>query len=109
MYDTVFNISPSWNSAYKFQYIRFLILAAPGDLIDRYTGIPRHDLIGQVITDLFANTNKFGAQCRLIDDKGGSTDSAFASRDMYFEIYSPNNRVRDNAFQNNIVRKDFMS
>lgn len=46
MYDTIFDSSPSWNSAYKFQYIRFLVLASPGDLIDRYTGIPRHDLIG---------------------------------------------------------------
>lgn len=108
MYDTLYSASPEWNSGMKFQYIRFLILCPPGDNeVDKLTGIPRHDLIAAVINDSFAGTNFFGFQCRLYSDKGGSTDSAFASRDMYFEVMAANNRVRDGYYQNNIVRTDY--
>lgn len=108
MYDTIHSTYAAYNpDAIKIQYLRFLILVPPAEAIDTLTGIPRHDLIGSIIADMFAGTNIFGCQCRQIDDKGGSTDSMFVSRDMWFEIHAPNNRIRDGKFYQNIVRTDY--
>ena len=108
MYDTIHTTYAAYNpDAIKIQYLRFLILVPPAEAIDTLTGIPRHDLIGSIIADMFAGTNIFGCQCRQIDDKGGSTDSMFVSRDMWFEIHAPNNRIRDGKFYQNIVRTDY--
>lgn len=108
MYDTIHTTYAAYNpDAIKIQYIRFLIIVPPAEAIDTLTGIPRHDLIGSVIADMFAGTNIFGCQCKQIDDKGGSTDSMFISRDMWFEIHAPNNRVRDGMFTQNTVRSKY--
>lgn len=75
MYDTIHSTYAAYNpDAIKIQYLRFLILVPPAEAIDTLTGIPRHDLVGAIIADMFAGTNIFGCQCRQIDDKGGSTD-----------------------------------
>ena len=108
MYDTIHSTYAAYNpDAIKIQYIRFLILVPPAEAIDTLTGIPRHDLIASIISDMFAGTNIFGCQCKQIDDKGGSTDSSLISRDLWFEIHAPNNRVRDGKFISNIVRTDY--
>ena len=108
MYDTIHTTYVAYNpNAIKVQYIRFLIIVDPADAIDLYTGIPRHDLISAIIAKLFAGTNVFGCECKQIDDKGGSTDSHYVSRDMWFEIHVPNNRVIDGTFMHNIVRNKY--
>jgi len=108
MYDTIHTTYAAYNpDAIKIQYLRFLILVPPAEAIDTLTGIPRHDLIGAIISDMFAGTNIFGCQCQQLDDNGDSTDSLVMSRDIWVEIHAPNNRVRDGKFVQNIVRSDY--
>lgn len=64
------------------------------NFLDKFTGIPRHDLIACIIRDRFNWSNIFGVQCNLVSSKEALTDNNYISRTMVFELYDLNGIVR---------------
>lgn len=90
-----------YNSSVKVLQIVFTILCHQSEIIDRETGIARHDLLAALIQDQFNYTNFFGRTIQLVSDKATTTDTSYACRTLIFEQTTDNNLVKT---RNNISR-----
>ena len=93
-YQIGFTETPKYNNTRKYTTITFNIFVHGKDGIDKFTGIPRHDLIACIIRDRFNWSNIFGVQCNLVLSKEALTDNNYISRTMVFELYDLNGIVR---------------
>lgn len=82
------------NASIKNANITITIMCEVKTIIDKETGIQRHDLLGAFVRDLFHKTNIFGTQCELISDKESTTDNDFAARVMIFKIMNLNSMLK---------------
>ena len=76
--------------------VQFLIMVDDRDLIDKETGIERHDLLGAIIRNEFGYTHAFGTECRLIQDRELASDTRFALRELTYEMQMGRNLARTN-------------
>lgn len=79
-----------YNKIIKRGEIRFYILCHQKDLIDKETGIARHDLLAALIMDEFNWTNYFGNQVHCVSDVASVVDTHYACRTLIFEGEFPN-------------------
>ena len=93
-YQVGFTETPKYNDTRKYTTITFNIFFHGNDGIDKFTGIPRHDLIACIIRDRFNWSNIFGVQCKLVSSKESLTDNNYISRTMLFELYDFNGIVK---------------
>ncbi|MFR3658988.1 MAG: hypothetical protein ACLTWK_12055 [Eisenbergiella sp.] len=93
-YQVGFTETPKYNDTRKYTTITFNIFVHGNDGIDKFTGIPRHDLIACIIRDRFNWSNIFGVQCKLVSSKESLTDNNYISRTMLFELYDFNGIVK---------------
>ena len=77
------------NSVMKSQYVQFVIFVHK-DLIKTKCGISRHDLLGQLIRDIFNLSNKLGPQMELVSNREGVTDADYLTRTLRFELIDDN-------------------
>ena len=69
------------------------------DLVDKDTGISRHDLLAYLIKKEFSYSNKFGLHLEVISDMEAITDTHYMTRTLTFKMSSPNN-ITDNGKPN---------
>lgn len=77
------------NDAMKRQHVQFVIFVHK-DKVKTKWGIPRHDLLGTLIKDIFNLSNKLGLQMEQVNNTEGVTDTDYVTRTLHFEIITPN-------------------
>lgn len=78
-----------YNNVIKIQYIQFVVFCHIDD-IDTGVGIPRHDLIGYFLRDIFNWSNIVGLQLKLVYNRESVTDNNYLCRTLKFEATKPN-------------------
>ena len=63
-------------------------------MIEKRTGIARHDLIGALILDMFNWSNLFTDQIHCVSDVPSITDNDYVTRTIIFEQLTDNNLVK---------------
>lgn len=89
-YQVNFTESPRYNSVEKYIQAKFTVFVHGQDRMDKYTGIPRHDLLAAIIQEQINWTNLFGTQCMIISDQESMTDNNYLVRTFIFQSTMPN-------------------
>lgn len=84
----------SLNSTVKTLSIVFTILCHHRDLIDKETGIARHDMLAALVQDQFNWSSEFGSKIMLVSDVPSVVDNNYACRTLSFEQTTDNNVVK---------------
>ncbi len=92
----------SRNDIIKQQYIQFVVFVHK-DLIKTKYGIPRHDAIGYILRDLFNRSRMFGHTVKLVQSRGGTTDTDYYTRTLRFQLMTPE-QTQDGLFENRYER-----
>lgn len=95
------------NDIIKQQFIQFVVFVHK-DLIKTNYGVPRHDMFGYVIRDLFNRSHLFGHELKLVSNRGGTTDTDFYTRTLRFQLLTPE-VAQDGVFENRyekLISKD---
>lgn len=95
-----------YNSAQKLLTITFYILCHQEDIVEKDTGIARHDLLAALIQDQFNFTNYFGPKIQLISDVPSTTDSKYATRTLIFQQVTDSNLVKTKNGVSKLSNKD---
>ena len=82
------------STSYKELSINFQILSNYKVLLNKETGIPKHDLLAAIIIDQFNHSNYFGETIHLISDQPSVIDNDFACRTLSFRQTTDNNLVK---------------
>lgn len=93
------------NNVMKIQTIQFVVFVHKDNIKTKY-GIPRHDLLGYLIRDIFNLSNKLGPQMELVSNREYVTDTDYHTRTLRFELVDDNSTkpFRTNPYEyNNIV------
>ena len=85
---------PQYDKTKKYLQIIFVVLCNVGNIVEKDTTLPRHDLLGALIQDQFNYTNICGKKIKIVEDKEIVTDNDYVGRQMVFEQYVDNNLVR---------------
>lgn len=102
-YKVEFDETPKYNKVEKYLTITFVVLCDNKDIIDPYTGIPRHDLISSIIRELFCWSNYFGTQCHITSEKEGLTDNNYATKTLVFECTTTNSITQTKEGKTSII------
>lgn len=92
-YKVEFDEMPRYNNIEKYTNITFTIFVHGNDRMDKFTGIPRHDLIASIIRERFNWSSIFGMQAKLISSKESTTDNNYVVRTLVFQILDLNGIV----------------
>ena len=92
----------SRNDRMKQQIIQFVVFVHK-DLIKTKYGATRHDMFGMVIRDLFNRSHLFGHELKLVQSKGGVTDTDYYTRTLKFQLITPE-VAQDGLFDNRYER-----
>lgn len=95
-YDVKFDGMSGRNEYMKCGQIVFTILCDQKNIIEKTTGIARHDLLAALILDEFNWTNYFGMQIHCIADEPAVIATDYASRTLIFELTTFNGTVKTN-------------
>jgi hypothetical protein len=90
------------NDIMKTQYVQFVIFVHK-DLIQTKYGVPRHDLLGMCIRDIFNRSHLLGHEMKLTSSREGVTDTDFITRTLIFELTTPE-VAQDGLFDNRYER-----
>ncbi|MDO5399142.1 MAG: hypothetical protein Q4G33_14590, partial [bacterium] len=93
-YDVNFDETVGHNEYMKRGQIVFTILCDQKNIIEKTTGIARHDLLAALILDEFNWTNYFGMQIHCINDESAIIATDYASRTLIFELTTFNGIVK---------------
>lgn len=89
-YQVAFDETPRYQDTLKYTNITFTIFVHGNDRMDKFTGIPRHDLIASIIRERFNWSNIFGMQTHLISSKESTTDNNYIVRTLVFQVVDTN-------------------
>ena len=89
-YQVAFDETPRYQDTLKYTNITFTIFVHGNDRYDKFTGIPRHDLIASIIRERFNWSNIFGMQTHLISSKESTTDNNYLVRTLVFQVVDTN-------------------
>jgi hypothetical protein len=89
-YQTMFNELVRGNNVEKYLDITFTVFVNSGDIIDKYTGIPRHDLIAAILRERFAWASFEISKTKPTFNKESIMDNTYLVRTLQFEIMLPN-------------------
>lgn len=96
----------SLNSTIKNLNIVFYILCEQKNIIDKETGIARHDLLAALLQDQFNWTNYFGSKIMLVSDEPSVVDNNYACRVLTFAQTTDNNIVKTGENGPRLANKD---
>ena len=85
---------PQFDKTKRYLQIIFIVLCHVGNVTEKDTSLPRHDLLGALIQDQFNYTNVCGKKIHLVEDKEIVVDNDYAGRQLTFEQYVDNGLVR---------------
>lgn len=85
---------PQYDKTKKYLQVIFVVLCNIGNITDKDTSLPRHDLLGALIQDQFNYTNICGKKIKVVEDKEIVTDNDYVGRQIVFEQYVDNNLIR---------------
>ena len=94
-FETSFNEVARYNDVMKLGQIIFYIVCDNKDILDKETGIARHDLLAALITDEFAHSNLFGTKVKLVSDRPTAIDAQYVGRTLVFEQTTTNAMVQN--------------
>ena len=83
-YDVGFHYTSRDNQLVRQIEVTFYILCHQDDIIEKETGIARHDLIAALILDEFDWSNHFGFQIHCVSDLPTVTDNNYMTRTLIF-------------------------
>lgn len=89
-YQTMFNELVRGNNVEKNLDVTFTVFVNSGDIIDKYTGIPRHDLIAAILRERFAWEGFEISKTKPTFNKESIMDNTYLVRTLQFEIVLPN-------------------
>ena len=92
-YQVAFDETPRYQDTLKYTNITFTIFVHGNDRMDKFTGIPRHDLIASIIRERFNWSNIFGMQTKLIYSKEDTIDDSYLVRVLKFQMVDTNGIV----------------
>ena len=78
-----------FNKSMKSQFLKVVIFVHK-DLVQTQWGMPRHDLLGYLVRDIFHLSNSLGLQEILSSNREGVTDTDYCTRTLQFEVTTPN-------------------
>lgn len=89
-YEITFNKESSTNKIIKYGRITFYILCEQKNIVDKDTGIARHDLLAALIKREFNWSNCFGKVVECVSDVPSVVDNYYACRTLIYEGEFPN-------------------
>ena len=105
-YQVFFDEMPRYNNIEKYTLITFTIFVHGSDRMDKWTGIPRHDLIASIIRERFNWSSIFGMQATLISSKESTTDNNYICRTLTFQVLDLNGIVNTPYGQETQIRNN---
>jgi hypothetical protein len=93
-YQVSFKESPRYNSAMRYCLVTFNIMIHPNDVMDNFTGIPRHDLLASIIRENFAWTGLTTASAVPVQDVEQTSDMKYLIRTLQYQVELPNAIVK---------------
>lgn len=105
-YQVAFDEMPRYQDTLKYTNITFTIFVHGNDRYDKFTGIPRHDLIASIIRERFNWSNIFGMQTHLISSKESTTDNNYLVRTLVFQVVDTNGIYNTSNSKTSIVNYD---
>ena len=105
-YQVAFDEMPRYQDTLKYTNITFTIFVHGNDRYDKFTGIPRHDLIASIIRERFNWSNIFGMQTHLISSKESTTDNNYLVRTLIFQVVDTNGIYNTSNSKTSIVNYD---
>jgi len=100
-FETSFDEVARYNKIMKLGQVIFYIVCNNKNILDKETGIARHDLLAALITDEFDWSNLFGTQVHLVSDRPMAVDAQYVGRTLIFEQTTTNSIVKDGKVYNN--------
>lgn len=100
-FETSFDEIARYNNVMKLGQVIFYIICDNKCILDKETGIARHDLLAALITDEFNWSNLFGTQVKLVSDRPTAIDAQYVGRTLIFEQITPNSIVKSGNVYNN--------
>lgn len=104
-YEVQFKETPRYQDSVMYVDIIFYILCEEKNVIEKLTGIARHDLISARLKHIFNWTNKFGTQCYIISDVPGVTDNDYATRTLTFRMLMPKDIVKTQNGSSRVINR----
>lgn len=89
-FETELSETSSRNKIMKYGHIIFYVLCDEKNIIDKETGLSRHDLLAALIKKRFNWRNCFGQQIHVVDEKSSVVDNDYALRTLVFEMVTTN-------------------
>ena len=93
-YQVGFRDTVRYQPGLKETQVTFTVFVHGSDRMDKWTGIPRHDLIASIIRERFNWSNIFGMQTHLISSKESTTDNNYLVRTLVFQVVDTNGIVK---------------
>ena len=103
-YQTSYGDLVRYNDKEKNLIVTFTIFVNGKDSMDKFTGIPRHDLIASIIREKFAWIGLEISTTTPLGDKESTTDNNYLVRTLQYEVTLPNSICKTegkNTFYNN--------
>lgn len=95
-----------YNKTVKYLHITFVILCETSNIIDKDTGISRHDLLGALVKHEFNYTNYFGRKIEVVSDEETVVDTKYNCRTIVFEQITDNNVAKSSNGMSKIINKE---
>lgn len=105
-YQVAFDEMPRYQDTLKYTNITFTIFVHGNDRYDKFTGIPRHDLIASIIRERFNWSNIFGMQTHLVSSKESTTDNNYLVRTLIFQVVDTNGIYKTSNGKTSVVNYD---
>ena len=78
-----------FNKSMKTQLLKVIVFVHKS-LVQTKCGAERHDLLAYLVKDVFHLSNSLGLQLKCISNKEGVTDTDYCTRNLIFEMTTPN-------------------
>lgn len=108
-YETQFENVSRHNDIIKFQQIVFTILCEQKNIVEKDTGLARHDLIASLLLDQFNWSNYFGTQIHCVSNKTSVSDNSYACRTLIFQSETSLNIIRTSDGKTKVINNEVRS
>jgi len=102
-YTTGFSEIPRYNKTDKYGLLTFYILCDVETI--NYEGMPRHDVLAQLISNIFNWSHVYDTQMVLVDDAENTVDTRYVTRILTFQFTKPNGIIQSNKHGQEIINR----
>lgn len=105
-YEIGYNEEFRYNDKMRINQLTFYVLCKHENIIEKHTGVARHDLIGELLLEQFEWTNYFGQVCHCVSNLSSVVDTDYACRTLIFEFNSMNGLTKPRNGRNTVINKE---